>query len=268
MSIIKTEKIGRNDLCSCGSGRKYKKCCFEKDEKIKNAAVVGEYYERVKEEDGLSNSQLATRKALDWMLEKHEDAVIKAVAHFAGGFEQEKTEKAFPGEEGQSVLSQLLNEYALIDYKDEDSGKTLLELYLEEKNEMLDEEEKESLQIKLNTHKTLYEAQKIIKGKGIFLKDIFNNFNNKEFWVKEKKATFSVKKWDIIFARVETHSDGTKKITGSIVDFPRESPALGDLKIQYQKEEKLFKKNSEMLLFDFRRFQAKHRQLVGGRFVG
>lgn len=25
-------KLGRNDLCSCGSGRKYKKCCASKDE--------------------------------------------------------------------------------------------------------------------------------------------------------------------------------------------------------------------------------------------
>jgi uncharacterized protein len=25
-----TEKIGRNDLCSCGSGKKYKQCCMKK----------------------------------------------------------------------------------------------------------------------------------------------------------------------------------------------------------------------------------------------
>jgi len=24
---IKTEKVGRNDPCPCGSGKKYKKCC-------------------------------------------------------------------------------------------------------------------------------------------------------------------------------------------------------------------------------------------------
>jgi uncharacterized protein YchJ len=24
---VKVEKIGRNDPCSCGSGKKYKKCC-------------------------------------------------------------------------------------------------------------------------------------------------------------------------------------------------------------------------------------------------
>lgn len=26
----KTPKLGRNDLCSCGSGKKYKKCCIKK----------------------------------------------------------------------------------------------------------------------------------------------------------------------------------------------------------------------------------------------
>lgn len=26
------EKIGRNDLCHCGSGKKYKKCCMTKDQ--------------------------------------------------------------------------------------------------------------------------------------------------------------------------------------------------------------------------------------------
>ena len=25
--VLKTEKIGRNDLCPCGSGKKYKRCC-------------------------------------------------------------------------------------------------------------------------------------------------------------------------------------------------------------------------------------------------
>ena len=28
--VPKEAKIGRNDLCPCGSGKKYKKCCVEK----------------------------------------------------------------------------------------------------------------------------------------------------------------------------------------------------------------------------------------------
>ena len=29
---IRVEKAGRNDLCPCGSGKKYKKCCWFKDQ--------------------------------------------------------------------------------------------------------------------------------------------------------------------------------------------------------------------------------------------
>lgn len=33
-------KIGRNDLCPCGSGKKYKKCCMGKDEQFKSIQMV------------------------------------------------------------------------------------------------------------------------------------------------------------------------------------------------------------------------------------
>lgn len=52
-------KIGRNDPCHCGSGKKYKKCCLSKDEerileKMKETAVVddGEPWEDNEEEPG------------------------------------------------------------------------------------------------------------------------------------------------------------------------------------------------------------------------
>lgn len=30
-TVVKEEKVGRNDPCICGSGKKYKKCCYAKD---------------------------------------------------------------------------------------------------------------------------------------------------------------------------------------------------------------------------------------------
>lgn len=30
-SVVKEQKVGRNDPCPCGSGKKYKKCCLEKE---------------------------------------------------------------------------------------------------------------------------------------------------------------------------------------------------------------------------------------------
>lgn len=32
---VLTKKLGRNDPCHCGSGKKYKKCCMDKDQKMK-----------------------------------------------------------------------------------------------------------------------------------------------------------------------------------------------------------------------------------------
>jgi uncharacterized protein YecA (UPF0149 family) len=29
-----SKKIGRNELCPCGSGKKYKKCCMGKKDKL------------------------------------------------------------------------------------------------------------------------------------------------------------------------------------------------------------------------------------------
>ena len=33
-------KVGRNEPCHCGSGLKYKKCCFENDERIRYDAAM------------------------------------------------------------------------------------------------------------------------------------------------------------------------------------------------------------------------------------
>ena len=44
--VRKEPKIGRNDPCPCGSGRKFKKCCIEKREMKKE-----EYSEETKEVD-------------------------------------------------------------------------------------------------------------------------------------------------------------------------------------------------------------------------
>ena len=34
------QRVGRNDPCPCGSGRKYKQCCALKKEKLSPAAIV------------------------------------------------------------------------------------------------------------------------------------------------------------------------------------------------------------------------------------
>ncbi|MHA1683669.1 MAG: SEC-C metal-binding domain-containing protein [Promethearchaeota archaeon] len=38
--LVKKKKIGRNDPCHCGSGKKYKKCCYLKDYKNRRSILV------------------------------------------------------------------------------------------------------------------------------------------------------------------------------------------------------------------------------------
>ncbi len=40
------KKLGRNEPCHCGSGRKYKKCCLRKDEEKRRLALEEQQYER------------------------------------------------------------------------------------------------------------------------------------------------------------------------------------------------------------------------------
>lgn len=36
------KKIGRNDICHCGSNKKYKKCCLERDEQMTSYELAEE----------------------------------------------------------------------------------------------------------------------------------------------------------------------------------------------------------------------------------
>ena len=43
-ALTKNKEIGRNDLCYCGSGKKYKKCCMNKDNKDKKVTTPADLY--------------------------------------------------------------------------------------------------------------------------------------------------------------------------------------------------------------------------------
>ena len=57
-------KIGRNDACPCGSGRKYKHCCGR-------AAATREAEEKV--------HAAAVERALDWLASRHRKAAGVAI---------------------------------------------------------------------------------------------------------------------------------------------------------------------------------------------
>jgi len=61
-------KIGRNDPCPCGSGKKYKKCCMGKENSAKNADVKEDYVKKynikLKEKSDIEAIKVAGRLAV------------------------------------------------------------------------------------------------------------------------------------------------------------------------------------------------------------
>lgn len=49
---MKNSKTNRNDLCPCGSGKKYKKCCLQKDEEISLKNIFKGYNQMTAEFEG------------------------------------------------------------------------------------------------------------------------------------------------------------------------------------------------------------------------
>ncbi|MBW2144739.1 MAG: type I methionyl aminopeptidase [Deltaproteobacteria bacterium] len=64
-----TEKVGRNDPCPCGSGRKFKKCCLGKDQNPKSGNIKDLYFQKykiqLKENKDIEGIRKAGRLALD-----------------------------------------------------------------------------------------------------------------------------------------------------------------------------------------------------------
>lgn len=52
-------KTGRNDPCPCGSGKKYKKCCMEKDEETARLAQLELQKARAAEENSAAEAHVA-----------------------------------------------------------------------------------------------------------------------------------------------------------------------------------------------------------------
>jgi Flp pilus assembly protein TadD len=65
-------KTGRNDPCSCGSGKKYKQCCLRKEEEAEREAMAALSQAREKKK-GSGGSYADLMKAADMFAAQYED---------------------------------------------------------------------------------------------------------------------------------------------------------------------------------------------------
>jgi hypothetical protein len=119
------QNIGRNDVCPCGSGQKYKKCCLPEDEKAAPEL--------------LTQNQLETRTMLDEYAFLFRAVVIYGQGQMGDGpyarvlrSEFERFEKHFHPGLGSDISDGLFLPWFYLDYRHGKDQKTLAERFIEE----------------------------------------------------------------------------------------------------------------------------------------
>ena len=196
-------KTGRNDLCPCGSGKKYKKCCIEQ----KMTSIISD--------------QKNTPLDFEWrQLRELEGNIIGQ--HLLPYATQELSKKViesalldfFPEELPEDVDKEALFEnffvpwflfnwipYRNFGLKQFNGEVTIAQNYLLKHENKLNSQKRLFIDTMMETYYSFYTVQEIEAGKSIVLKDILLETTHT---IKEKLGTYKLKRGDIIFSRLLT----------------------------------------------------------------
>ncbi|HSO75062.1 MAG TPA: SEC-C metal-binding domain-containing protein [Blastocatellia bacterium] len=222
-------KIGRNEPCPCGSGKKYKHCCY-------GTVPSGFAAENVwKQDPEWYKIRLTEAEAIDGILgfaakQYGDDFLKEALAEFSIWGE-------YPFDElhGDSFLIPWVA-FTWIPEIDENETqqKPLGLLCLEEHAGRLGDYQQRFIRAACSEPFSFFSVTGTVPGKSLELRDIFLN---RTFTVKEARASTSLKRGDIIFARV-VPLDGQAIVVGMapVAIPPREHPHLLDIRDEIKKE--------------------------------
>ena len=198
------EKIGRNDPCYCGSGKKYKKCCIENEavSLSRSTSVIDFAWASLRKTEG---------EVIDGHLMPYlqndlpEELIDLALVDFdpAGIFEGLETE------ERRATYEQFFIPWLLFNWLPfEDFGVfpfnpdlTIAQNYILFHPNRLNSAQRRFIEAMTKTHYSFYSVQEIEMEKSITLKDILLGTDHV---VKEKKGTLFIRKGTIVFARILT----------------------------------------------------------------
>ncbi|MHB8282309.1 MAG: SEC-C metal-binding domain-containing protein [bacterium] len=218
-------KVGRNDPCPCGSGKKYKKCCLSKT------------YASIGRELTIQNKLI--KDLIEFYHKNYMETIEDAKSLLWGDFKPEDYLKEDYEIERANInfIEYLVYDF-IVDYKND---KTVIDKYLEtcnnagshrNLNNSLSLEETGILTAMKNSFISLFEVKEVFKGEGLLLKDILTN---KEYDVKEKSATESLVKWDILATRL-AYLDEQYIMSGSGYFYPliKKEEILNKISLDYK----------------------------------
>jgi hypothetical protein len=216
--MVSVQKIGRNEPCPCGSGKKYKKCCLAKEQGKANR---------------LRDESTVAKTALDWLGGSFPDGVMTAVQTclYAGLKKAEKQALDELAPEKKELLTINIGEWLLTDAKIpvQDHAEPVRELLLGQDGPAFSDAGRSWLSALGQRSLSLYEVRQVKPGEGILLKDLLSS-EFPEVWVSERKLSGSLVLWDIFGARL-VQNEEEYKLSGAVYPFLRDTAIACKAKI-------------------------------------
>lgn len=184
------KKPGRNDLCPCGSGKKYKQCCLKTEEAQATRAA--------------NDRSEAVPRAIHWLMSMHGRAVREALEEgFFGSLEEDEYERlqdqhadVFPGIL-VNAMEWLLAEGSLTLKGRE---RRVAELLLGRGGPLFSAEQRQWLELLTSKPLGLYEVIEVVPGESLRLKDLLFP-EQAPVLVREKSGSRDVVQFDLMAAR-------------------------------------------------------------------
>lgn len=197
------DKIGRNDLCSCGSGKKYKKCCMAAEVySPANIIDVDFKWQQLRQCEGTVVDHHLTPYV---MKELPEDVIHLALADF---FPDDLPEE----QDGEVLFHQFFMPWFLFNWVPWDNfnvrqlqpSQTLAQNYLNLHGNRLRNNEKRFIEAISQSYYSYYSILDVQIEKSLLVKDILLGTQHT---IKERQGTRHLKRGDIVFSRILTLDD-------------------------------------------------------------
>ena len=169
--------IGRNELCPCGSGKKYKKCCLQKNQLIE-----------------FTRNKILYAKGLYKNMENKIYEYSKTSSFYN---DREECKKKFHiSQGGNSTIDKLYNTYFIYDYRNH-KGNTITEMFIDDNKLTLSKNQRNLLSSMLKANIGIFKIENI----GITKSIIRDYFNDNKIVVEDVDAFKNLKVGESIIGR-------------------------------------------------------------------
>ena len=198
-------KVGRNDPCPCGSGKKHKHCCLAREERGSESRA-----------DGVA-------LAIDWLRQRHRKALTRALddGFFGCLDDAQSTRLRQLPDDLLGMTYANANEWFVAEGEIELRGerRRAVDLVLGPGGPLFTVEVRQWLEGLAAHPLRLYEVQETLPGEGLWVKDVSAGRAPRQ-WVRERSASQSLLRWEILGARLVPVGEEWQ-LSGAVYPIPR-----------------------------------------------